>query len=324
MFRYVDLFAGIGGFRLALDSAGGKCVYSSEINPSCRDVYEENFGDMPSGDIKEVDENSVPDHEVLAGGFPCQAFSIAGNKKGFEDTRGTLFFDVLRIATAKKPKVIFLENVKNLVHHDGGKTLEVIRRSLEEQEYHFSWEVLNTVDFGLAQNRERTIIVACKEKKFDFGKVKRKQKRTRISDILEANGQFEFLDPSEYTILDEKSMKEQKSGLIFAGYRNKPTRKTGVRLNTQHLSRVHKQPNRIYHVSGTHPTLASQETAGRFWIYDGNKVRKLTIKECYSLQGFPKNFLISPNKGNAYRQIGNSVGVPVIKAVAEEITRQIL
>jgi DNA (cytosine-5)-methyltransferase 1 len=324
MFKYIDLFAGIGGFRLALDAVGGKCVYSSEVNPSCREVYRSNFGDEPAGDIKQADENSIPDHEVLAGGFPCQAFSIAGNKRGFEDARGTLFFDVLRIAKAKKPKVVFLENVKNLVHHDRGRTLEVIKSSLEEQGYHFSHEVLNTADFGLAQNRERTIIVASREKPFDFTPVKKKKfKKKNIKDILE-NETSESLDPSTYTILEEGLLKRQKSGLIFAGYRNKPSRKSGVRPNTEHLSRVHKQPNRIYHVSGTHPTLASQETAGRFWIYDGAKVRKLTIKECYSLQGFPKNFKISPNKGDAYRQVGNSVGIPVIKAVTEEIIRQIL
>lgn len=175
MFRYVDLFAGIGGFRLALDAAGGKCVYASEINPSCREVYKNNFGDEPKGDIKQIDENSIPDHEILAGGFPCQAFSIAGNKRGFEDARGTLFFEVLRIAKAKEPKVLFLENVKNLVHHDRGRTIEVIRRSLEEQGYHFSLEVLNTTDFGLAQNRERTIMVASREKPFDFAPVKNKK-----------------------------------------------------------------------------------------------------------------------------------------------------
>jgi len=324
MFRYVDLFSGIGGFRIALDSTGGNCVFSSEMNPSCREVYRANFGEEPSGDITLVNEEQIPDHDVLAGGFPCQAFSIAGSKRGFEDTRGTLFFDVLRIAKAKKPKVVFLENVKNLVHHDGGRTLELIKSSLEFLGYKFSWEILNTKDFGLAQNRERTIIVASKDKPFDFNPVKKKRfKKKNIKDILE-NETSESLDPSTYTILEEGLLKRQKSGLIFAGYRNKPSRKSGVRPNTEHLSRVHKQPNRIYHVSGTHPTLASQETAGRFWIYDGTKVRKLTIRECYSLQGFPKNFIISPNKGNAYRQIGNSVGIPVIKAVAEEITRQIL
>lgn len=325
MFRYVDLFSGIGGFRIALDSTGGNCVFSSEMNPSCREVYRANFGEEPSGDITLVNEDHIPDHDVLAGGFPCQAFSIAGKKAGFEDTRGTLFFDVARIARAKNPRVLFLENVKNLVHHDRGRTLEVIKSSLEALGYNFSWEILNTRDFGLAQNRERTIIVASKNKRFDFDPVKRRKFEMKsISDIMEPTGEFEVLPPSEYTILDPGLMKKQRSGLIFAGYRNKPIRKTGVRPNTEHLSRAHKQPNRIYHTEGSHPTLASQETSGRFWIYDGKVVRKMTIRECYSLQGFPKDFKISPNLGNAYRQIGNSVGIPVIRAVAEEIIKQIL
>lgn len=322
-FRYIDLFAGIGGFRIALDRAGGECVYTSEINPRCRESYRENFGDDPHGDIKAQDERLVPDHDLLAGGFPCQAFSIAGAKRGFEDARGTLFFDILRIAKAKRPKVLFMENVKHLVHHDGGRTLEVIKGSLEEQGYHFAHRVLNTKDFGLAQNRERTIMVAALDRPFDFDPVAtKKHRKKRIKDILEEDGVFEFLDPKEYTILDERLWSKQKSGLIFVGYRNKPTRKAGVRPNTEHLSRVHKQPNRIYHVDGTHPTIPSQESSGRFWVYDGERVRKLTVRECFSLQGFPKDYKITPVAGNAYRQIGNSVGVPLIQAVAEEIARQ--
>lgn len=322
-FKFIDLFAGIGGFRMALDRTGGGCVYSSEIDPNCRESYRDNFGDAPHGDIKVQDENLVPDHDLLAGGFPCQAFSIAGTKRGFEDARGTLFFDILRIVKAKRPQVVFMENVKHLIHHDGGRTLEVIQGSLEEQGYKFAWHVLNAKDFGMAQNRERTIMVAARDGKFDFEPVtSRKFKKRRIRDILEEGDKFELLDPSEYTILDEKLWSRQKSGLIFVGYRNKPIRKAGVRPNTEHLSRVHKQPNRIYHVDGTHPTIPSQESAGRFWVYDGKRVRKLTVRECFNLQGFPKDYKITSKAGTAYRQIGNSVGVPLIQAVAEEIVRQ--
>lgn len=320
-FKYIDLFAGIGGFRIALDSVGGRCVYTSEIDQSCRDVYVKNFGGSVNGDIKNEDEKDIPDHDVLAAGFPCQAFSIAGNKKGFDDARGTLFFEILRVAKAKSPKVILMENVKNLVHHDGGKTLRVISRSLEDLGYKFSWKILNTADFGLAQNRERTIMVAAPEE-FDFSTVVAKKQKKKIKDIMEEDADFEFLDPSEYTIIDKKMWTTQKSGLIFVGYRNKSIRKTGVRPNTEHLSRVHKQPNRIYHVDGTHPTIPSQESSGRFWIYDGKRVRKLTIRECFSLQGFPNNYKITPVAGAAYRQIGNSVGVPLIKAVAKQIKKQ--
>lgn len=324
-FKYIDLFAGIGGFRIALDSVGGSCVYTSEIDQNCRESYVRNFGGSVNGDIKIENENDIPDHDVLAAGFPCQAFSIAGNKRGFDDARGTLFFEILRITKNKLPKVILMENVKNLVHHDEGKTLRVISRSLEDLGYKFSWKVLNTVDFGLAQNRERTIMVAAMGEEFDFNPVvATKRKKKTIRDIMEEEPEekFEFLDPKEYTIIDEKMWTEQKSGLIFVGYRNKSIRKTGVRPNTEHLSRVHKQPNRIYHVDGTHPTIPSQETSGRFWIYDGNRVRKLTVRECFSLQGFPKNYKITPTTGTAYRQIGNSVGVPLIKAVAKQIKKQ--
>lgn len=325
-FSYIDLFAGIGGFRLALDGIGGDCLFSSEIDQNCRRTYINNFGGEVHGDIKEIHERDIPDHDLLAGGFPCQAFSIAGNKRGFEDARGTLFFEILRIAKAKAPKAILLENVKNLIHHDSGNTIKVIKESLEQQGYNFSYKVLNTKDFGLAQNRERIIIVASRERLFDFGPISKiKFKPSLIEDILEgSSGKFEIIGPEEYTILDEKLWVKQKSGLLFVGHRNKSIRKTGVRPNTEHLSRVHKQPNRIYHVKGTHPTLSAQESSGRYWIYDDKRVRKTTVKECFALQGFPENYKIDPSQSNAYRQIGNSVGVPLIQAVGAEVKRQLL
>lgn len=325
-FSYIDLFAGIGGFRLALDAIGGQCLFSSEIDQGCRRTYINNFGGEVHGDIKQIKEGEVPDHDLLAGGFPCQAFSIAGNKKGFEDARGTLFFEIMRIAKAKSPKVMFLENVKHLVHHDSGKTIKVIKESLEDQGYSFNYNVLNNKDFGLAQNRERIIIVASREKSFDFGPLEKiKFKSARIEDIIDHNCErFEVIRPEEYTILDKKLWVQQKSGLLFVGYRNKSTRKTGARPNTEHLSRVHKQPNRIYHVKGTHPALSAQESSGRYWIYDEKQVRKTTVRECFALQGFPESYKIDPSQSNAYRQIGNSVGVPLIRAVGAEIKRQLL
>lgn len=325
-FSYIDLFAGIGGFRLALDGAGGRCIFSSEIDAKCRRTYIKNFGGEVHGDIKQINENDIPNHDLLAGGFPCQAFSIAGNKRGFEDARGTLFFEIMRITKAKAPKAILLENVKNLIHHDSGNTVKVIQNSLEQQGYSFKYKILNTKDFGLAQNRERIIIVASREKPFDFDPVvKNKFKSVCIEEIIEDTpNEFEIIEPEEYTILENKFWVKQKSGLVFVGHRNKAIRKIGVRPNTEHLSRVHKQPNRIYHVKGTHPTLSAQESSGRYWIYDGNKVRKTTVRECFNLQGFPKNYKISDSQSDAYRQIGNSVGVPLIKAVGEEIKKQLL
>jgi DNA (cytosine-5)-methyltransferase 1 len=321
-FLYIDLFAGMGGFRLALDRAGGKCVYSSEIDATCRSLYSRNFGEKPEGDIKKVDENSVPDHHLLAGGFPCQSFSIAGKKMGFSDPRGTLFFDILRIVKAKRPNAILLENVKHLSKHDGGRTLETIKKSLESLGYLFSWKVMNAAHFGVPQNRERTIMVASTRGKFDFGPLESKKKHVRsVREVLAADP-CEVLPDSEYTLLPSHLWKRQSSGLTFVGYRNKPGRKRGAKEGTEHLSRFHKQPNRIYHADGTHPTLASQESAGRYWVFDGNVVRRLSVEECLAVQGFPSGHNIPENRAAANRQIGNSVPPPLVLPVAEEMLRQ--
>lgn len=320
-FDYIDLFAGMGGFRIALDATGGRCVYSSEIDPTCRRLYRENFEEEPDGDITKADENSIPDHHLLAGGFPCQSFSIAGRKMGFADPRGTLFFDILRIARAKRPKALLLENVKHLSKHDGGATLATIGRLLEELGYHFAWSVLNAKDFGVPQNRERTIMVASLARRFDFDKIKKTTPQRCVGEILDERPE-ETLDPGEYTILPQELWKPQKSGLVFVGYRNKTGRKRGIREGTEHLSRFHKQPNRIYHARGTHPTLASQEAAGRFWVYDGIEVRRLSVRECLRVQGFPDSHRLPDNRAAAHRQIGNSVPPPMVRPIAEEIVRQ--
>ncbi|HFH7542335.1 TPA: DNA (cytosine-5-)-methyltransferase, partial [Streptococcus agalactiae] len=272
-------------------------------------MYELNFGEKPDGDITKVDENDIPEHNVLLAGFPCQPFSISGKKEGFADTRGTLFFDVLRIVKAKQPDVILLENVKHLVHHDSGRTLQVILRSLRDLEYKVSWRLLNGKDFGLPQNRERIIIIASRDREFDFDLVEKKEP-VILEDFLDKEGEFEFLDPSDYTLIDEEHIKVQKSGLIFVGHRNKKIRSVGVRPGTEHLSRVHKQPNRIYSAKGTHPTLPSQETSGRFFILHEGKVRKLTLRECYRIMGFPDDFELVDPVGECYKRVGNSVCVP--------------
>ena len=327
--KFIDLFAGIGGFHLALHNQGAKCVFAAEINSKCRETYKNNFNtispeifqkDLFAKDITFVDPSSIPEHNILCAGFPCQPFSISGAKKGFEDTRGTLFFNVLKIAEVKKPSVIFLENVKHLVHHNNGHTLQVIIDKLEDLGYFVEWKVLNAKDFGLAQNRERIIIIASKKSYFDFGKVQ-ETRSAIIKDILD-NDNFGYLSQEEYTLLPANLVKQQKSGLIFCGYRNKTIRKSGVKPNTAHLSRAHKQPNRIYHINGTHPTLPSQETSGRFFIFDGNGVRKLTIDECYKLQGFPKHFIKNNTLSACYNQIGNSVAIPMIEAVYKQIKKQ--
>lgn len=320
-FTFVDLFAGIGGFRIPLQWEGGKCVFSSEFNSHAQNVYYNNFGEYPFGDITKIPVAFIPKHDVLTAGFPCQPFSISGRMKGFEDTRGTLIYNVFKIIEAKSPKVVLLENVKHLVYHDKGNTLRTILEGLSNLGYKYSYRVLNASDFGVPQNRERLIIVAHRTKTFDFNKIA-KHKKTTIKDIIDTDAsKYEYLD-DPYTLLDKVTV--QPSGLIFVGYRNKNIRKAGVRPGTEHLSRVHKQPNRIYSIEGIHPALPSQETSGRFFIYDGERVRKLTITECYRLMGFPETFVKDGNIGEEYRQIGNSVCVPMIDEIIKQIKEQLL
>lgn len=306
---------------MGFEKAGFKCLFSSEINKYCREVYYENFNELPYPDVTQIDPKSLPDFDVLTAGFPCQPFSICGLKKGFEDTRGTLFFNICKIIDYKKPKVVFLENVKNLVHHDQGRTLQTIIQSLKSMNYIVEYKILNAKNFGVPQNRERIIIVATLGKKFDFSKLNM-SKPTKLYDFLDSNGNFEILDNSEYTMID--SPKIQDSGLIFVGYRNKGIWKKGIRPNTEHLSRVHRQPNRIYSTNGVHPTIPSQETSGRFFIYipQENIVRKLTINECYRIMGFPDTFKRHNSLAESYKQIGNSVCVNLITELAKSIISQ--
>lgn len=321
-FTFIDLFSGLGGFRLALEYLGGQCLFSSEINPHACEIYEKNFGDNPFCDITKIQPSVLPSFDVLCAGFPCQAFSIAGKKKGFEDTRGTLFFDVCRIVKEKQPKIILLENVKNLTQHDYGKTFSTIISSLEDLNYHVYFKILNANDFSIPQNRERIIIVAVhklfSEKTFDFHF--EKMPSVTLSSILEKN--HTILPPSEYTILPPEFHKIQKSGLIFCGYRNKNIRKVGVKDNSLHLSRTHKQPNRIYHVNGNHPTLSSQESSGRYFVYDNEHVFQLTLLECFRLMGFPDNYVKIGSKSHLYNRIGNSICIPMIYHVMNHILKQ--
>lgn len=323
--NFIDLFAGIGGIRIGFERVGFNCVYSSENNEECRKTYKANFWEWPAGDITKINESDIPSHSILTAGFPCQPFSAAGRKKGFSDTRGTLFFDILRILKQKKPEVVFLENVKNLKYHGKRRTLKIMLNHLEELGYNISWRILNGKDFGCPTNRERTIIVGSKTKKFDFDKIK-KMPLVPLKDVLEEdNGQFYYLKPHQYTLISPELIRKQDdSGLIFVGYRNKPIRTNGVRPNTEHLSRVHRQCNRIYSSEGTHPTIASQEPSGRYHIYHNGKVRRLTINECFRIMGYPKSFKTISTNGDLYRQVGNSVCIPMIEAIAKEIRNQLL
>ena len=325
-FTFIDLFSGLGGFRIALEKVGGTCVFSSEINSHASLMYETNFGEKPNGDITKIKTIDIPNFDILCAGFPCQAFSIAGKQLGFEDTRGTLFFEICRIVQEKKPKVIFLENVKNLTVHDKGNTFKKIISSLENLGYYVSYKILNAKDFGIPQNRERIIIVASLNKKLNFNNLKYSDKKINIEHILEEEfDNKNYLEKSTYTILDEKHIKENsKSGLIFAGFINKTMRKN-VDISKSQLSRNHRQPNRIYRYDGTHPTLSSQESSGRYYILlkNGN-VRKLSLLECYKLMGFPVDFKLIGSKNNLYQRIGNSVCIRMIESVAKLIKSEIL
>lgn len=321
-FSFIDLFAGIGGFRIALQSIGGKCLFSCEINEHCQKMYQENFGETPAGDIKTIDPNDIPKCDVLCAGFPCQPFSISGKKMGLKDERASVIESIFNIVSHLKPKVVMLENVKHLLHHNNGETLQHIISNLNKIGYNISYNILNAKNFGVPQNRERLIIIASLNGKFDFSKLQ-KQKSIKIHDILDQEGDFEFLESNEYKIIDNPT--RQQSGLIFCGYRNKKIRTTGVREGTEHLSRVHKQPNRIYSIEGTHPTLSSQETSGRYWILlDNGRVRKLTINECFKIMGFPEDYKLKSSISELYKQVGNSVCIPKVRIIGEAIVEQLL
>ncbi len=322
--KFIDLFSGIGGFRLGLEKNGATCVFSSEINLHACEMYKENFGENPFNDITSMDISKIPDFDILCAGFPCQAFSICGKQKGFYDeTRGTLFFDICRILESKKPKAFILENVSNLEKHDHGRTLTLMLDSLAKLGYSVNYKVLNAKDFGVPQNRERIIIVgSLNGVRFDFNEIKTKTIDSMMP-FLDTKGDFEYLEEGTYTIIGNYK-KQLKSGLIFIGYRNKKIREVGVRPGTEHLSRVHKQPNRIYSSLGTHPTIASQEQSGRYWIYINNKVRKLTINECFRFMGFPENFKKIGITSKLYERIGNSICVNMVESVAKEVINQII
>jgi len=319
---FIDLFAGIGGFRIGFQNQGYKCVFSCEIDKACQDVYYDNFSEKPFDDIKQLDPDDIPDFNVLLAGFPCQPFSICGYRRGFEDTRGTLFFDICRIIDHKYPDAVLLENVKYLIYHDHGRTLNTIIRTLNDFGYKVGYEILNAKNFGTPQHRERIFIVCLKDKYFNFSELHTRA-TPKLRDFLDKEGDFEILPKEDYTLIDHPV--KQKSGLIFVGYRNKNTFKKGIRPNTQHLSRVHHQPNRIYSVDGVHPTLPSQETAGRFFIYfpESSIVRKLTISECYRIMGFPRDFKSCPINGRSYLQLGNSVFIPQVEEIARSIKIQL-
>ena len=286
---FIDLFAGLGGFRLALESLGAKCVYSNEWDKFAQQVYNDNFGDVPEGDITQVDETTIPDHDILCAGFPCQAFSISGKQRGFEDSRGTLFFDVARIVKCKKPKIVFMENVKNFATHDNGHTLEVVQSTMEELGYTFFQKVLNAVDYGVPQKRERIYMVCFRN---DLG----------IKEFIYP-APFKLVRHVEDFLLDEADVPSklyvQRSDTYMENtlddkYSNKPIR----------LGIVNKggQGERIYSTKGIAITLSAYgggafaKTGG--YLVNG-KYRKLAPRECARIMGYPDTYKIIAGCGRA-------------------------
>lgn len=318
MVRFIDLFAGIGGLRLGFDAAGGQCVFSSEIDSHAAEMYEANFGELPHGDIHTVNADALPDHDILLAGFPCQPFSSAGERRGFKDPRGTLFFEIIRLLKAKLPKVVVLENVAGFFSHDKGETFKAVKASLEGVGYTVSAKLVNANRCGIPQNRKRVIIVGSMDGvEFDFENVGT-MAHVGLESVLGHGDEWE--DKTSYSLID--SPVTQLSGLRFVGYLNKPIRKTGVRPNTMHLSRVHRQPNRIYCATGTHPTISASETAGRYYILLDGRVRKLTVEEVYAVMGFPDGFKRVGTKAQQLKVAGNAVAPPMGKAVATEVMKQ--
>lgn len=320
MHTFIDLFAGIGGFRLGMEENNFKCVFSCEIDEFARQTYEANFGDTPFSDIRLLDNQNLlemPNFDVLTAGFPCQPFSISGKQEGFEDlTRGTLFFEITRIIQIKKPKAVFLENVAHLVNHDGGRTFKVILRSLEELGYHVFHKVLDSSNFSLPQHRKRIYIVAFREK-VDFQFPTIHKGFVPLREVLEKNKEYDYLSEEDYSLIENP--KVSPNNMCFVGYLNKNGRKKGVREGSFHLSRSHKQINRIYSHDFIHPTLTSSEKSGRYYILDENGVRKLSLLEAFRLQGYPDSFIKPVSPSQQYQQIGNSVPVNVIKEISKQI-----
>lgn len=313
-FTFIDLFAGIGGMRIAFERAGGTCVYSNEWNKYSQQTYLANFAEQPEGDITQVNAEDIPDHDILVAGFPCQPFSIAGVSKknslgratGFEDkTQGTLFFDVCRILQAKRPEAFMLENVKNLCSHDRGRTFQVICESLEELNYEVFYKVLDGQDF-VPQHRERILIVGFdrqrygREYEFDF-KITPVSPKPCMKDILESNVDSKYtLSDKLWVYLQNYAAKHKAAGNGF-GYGIAP------------LDGVSRTISARYYKDGSEILIAQE----------GKNPRRLTPRECARLQGFPDSFKIPVSDTQAYRQFGNSVVVPLMAEVAELIVKEL-
>ena len=311
--RLIDLYAGIGGIRLGFEQTLGdsaRFVFSNEIDDQCCITYKENFGADPKGDITKIKSVDIPDFDLLLAGFPCQAFSIAGRREGFNDLRGTHFFEIARIIEDKKPKAFFLENVKHFEKHNKGRTFKTVKKTLEEKlGYTLYHQVLNASDFGLAQNRERIFMVGFKDPiSFKFPSPIR-QKR-KVADILESNVDGKFFLSQRYLDTLKKHRQRHEDSNHGFGYIVLDKQKTA---NTLVLGGMGTERNLI-------KDTASLRKSGR---KDANSeaIRRLTPREALRLQGFPDSYKIAVSKTAMFRQAANSVAVPVVKAIALQMMK---
>lgn len=317
--RFIDLFAGIGGFHLAMKSvANAQCVLASEIDKYAKQTYETNWGDGVVGDITKIPASDIPEHDVLCGGFPCQAFSISGLQRGFADTRGTLFNEIVRIAQYRQPKMMFLENVWNLERHDHGRTFAVIKAALEGAGYDVFHQVLDASDYGVPQPRRR-IYILCFRKD------------------LHVSG-FRFPEPTHEDVALEDVLEDAGSANLakYVIHRSDvhidfPENVGDAVPRATHLIRIGHvnkggQGERIYSQRGTSVTLSAYGggIGGKTGLYmvDG-VIRKLSPRECLRIQGFPDDFVMPVSDAQAWKQTGNSVAVPVLRLILEEVNRQV-
>lgn len=306
-FKFIDLFAGIGGFRLAMQDVGGECVFSSEWDVDAQKTYFQNFGEVPFGDITHIDEKTIPDHDVLCAGFPCQPFSLAGvsarnfrnTAHGFDcTTQGTLFFEIERILREKRPKIAFLENVRNLVNHDGGQTFAVIKETIRSLGYSFSYKLIDASSV-VPQRRVRCYMICVRDDEEGFTFPDVSGQPLPLKSILETE-----VDVS-YTISDK----------LWIGHQRRTARNlergTGF---TAFCADLNRPSNTI---------VARYGKDGKECLVPqiNQNPRMLTPRECARLQGFPEDFVIPNGKTSSYRQFGNSVAVPVIKLIATQIVK---
>jgi DNA (cytosine-5)-methyltransferase 1 len=316
-FSFIELFAGIGGFRIALQNLGGRCVFASEIDPFCRQTYEINFADTPRGDLTLIPHEEIPEHDILTAGFPCQAFSIAGRRQGFEDSRGTLFFEIARIIRDKKPQAFFLENVKGLVSHDQGKTLKVILDILRNDLNYFvpNLEIINAKDFGVPQNRERIFIVGFRQ---DLGinyfqypaPIATNPKFIDIREEKPVSVKYYLSEQYLNTLIAHRQRHQNKGN----GFGYAIISDDGI-ANAIVIGGMGKERNLVIDKRLTDFTPVTNIKG----CVNTSYVRRMTPREWARLQGYPNTFKIPVSDVQAYKQFANSVAIPAIQATGEKI-----